>query len=118
MVLLAINEFEQILLYSAIGVTVVFSALIILVIAFKVMGNMSKKSLKKLTGKTIHPEKSGEIIHENELTGQEVAAISMALHLFLSDIHDQESNIITIKRIERRYSPWNSKIYGLTNIIR
>jgi len=118
MVLLAINEFEQILLYSAIGITVVFVALIILVIAFKVMGNMSKKSLMKLKKKTIDREKSGEIIHEKELTGQEVAAISMALHLFLSDIHDQESNVITIKRIERRYSPWNSKIYGLTNIIR
>lgn len=118
MVLLAINEFEQVLLYSGIGVSVVFSALIILVIAFKAMGNMSKKSLKKLTNKTIHQDKSGETIHEKELTGQEVAAISMALHLFLSDIHDQESNVITIKRIERRYSPWNSKIYGLTNIIR
>ncbi|MEA4983510.1 MAG: OadG family protein [Paludibacter sp.] len=118
MVLLAINEFEQILLYSAIGITVVFVALIILVIAFKVMGNMSKKSLKKLTKKNTHPDKTSETVHEKELTGQEVAAISMALHLFLSDIHDQESNIITIKRIERRYSPWNSKIYGLTNIIR
>lgn len=117
MVLLAINEFEQILLYSAIGVSVVFCALIILVIAFKITGNMSKKSLKKLT-KKVNPEIKGEIIQEKELTGQEVAAISMALHLFLSDIHDQESNIITIKRIERRYSPWNSKIYGLTNIIR
>lgn len=118
MVLLAINEFEQILLYSAIGITVVFVALIILVIAFKAMGSMSKKSLKKLATKTIHQEKLADRIEEKELTGQEVAAISMALHLFLSDIHDQESNVITIKRIERRYSPWNSKIYGLTNIIR
>jgi len=42
----------------------------------------------------------------------------MALHLFMNEMHDEESNVITIKRIERRYSPWNSKIYGLNNTIR
>lgn len=117
MILLAISEFEQILLNSAIGVSVVFFALIILVIAFKITGNLSKKSFK-IKKKQLSGEVLTEPIQEKELSGQEIAAISMALHLFLSDIHDEESNIITIKRIERRYSPWNSKIYGLTNIIR
>lgn len=116
MTLLAISEFEQIVLYSVIGVSVVFSALIILVFAFKVMGNLSKKSLK--SKKKQNQESTIEIVDEKELTGQEIAAISMALHLFLNDIHDEESNVITIKRIERRYSPWSSKIYGLTNLIR
>ncbi|MEA4984187.1 hypothetical protein SDC9_42614 [bioreactor metagenome] len=116
MTLLAISEFEQIILYSVIGVSVVFCALIILVFAFKAMGNLSKKSLK--SKKKQNQESTIEIVDEKELTGQEIAAISMALHLFLNDIHDEESNVITIKRIERRYSPWSSKIYGLTNLIR
>lgn len=116
MTLLAISEFDQILLYSAIGVSVVFSALIILVFAFKITGNLSKKSFK--SKKKQNQESTTKIVSEKELTGQEIAAISMALHLFLSDIHDEESNVITIKRIERRYSPWSSKIYGLTNLIR
>lgn len=53
-----------------------------------------------------------------DIAANEIAAISMALHLFMNDMHDEESNVITIKRIERRYSPWNSKIYGLNNLIR
>ncbi|MDL2289838.1 hypothetical protein LJB95_00345 [Paludibacteraceae bacterium OttesenSCG-928-F17] len=48
----------------------------------------------------------------------DVAAISLALHLFFNEAHDIESNVITIKRKEQRYSPWNLKIYGITNLIR
>ena len=44
----------------------------------------------------------------------ESAAIAMALHLYyFEEIHDEENAIITIKKIEKPYSPWNSKIYGL-----
>ncbi len=43
------------------------------------------------------------------------AAISLALHLYLNDQHDVESNVITIKRIQKRYSPWSSKIYSMNN---
>lgn len=116
MILLEINGFEQILLNSAIGITIVFAALVLLVIAFTLTGNLSRKSLKKKKEK--HSVATAGVVQEKELTGQEIAAISMALHLFLSDIHDDESNVMTIKRIERRYSPWSSKIYGLTNLIR
>lgn len=116
MILLSIGESEQILLYSVIGVTVVFTALLTLVFAFKLFGNLSKKNFKFKQKKNWETEIA--ITQEKELTGHEIAAISMALHLFLNDIHDEESNVITIKRIERRYSPWNSKIYGLTNTIR
>jgi hypothetical protein len=52
-----------------------------------------------------------------DASANEIAAISMALHLFINEMHDEESNVITIKRIERRYSPWNSKIYGLNNTL-
>lgn len=46
---------------------------------------------------------------------EEVAAF-MALHFYLSQSrHDQESNVITIERIQRRYSPWSSKIYSMNN---
>ena len=48
----------------------------------------------------------------------DIAAIAMALHMFYEEAHDNESNVITIKRIERRYSPWSSKIYGIINQIK
>lgn len=118
MILLNISELQQVLLYSLIGVMVVFSALVILVFAFRLMGKIARgnfvyKRRKKRAGEEVRVDE-----RQPELTGYEVAAISMALHLMLSDVHDEESNIITIKRIERRYSPWSSKIYGLTNLIR
>lgn len=43
------------------------------------------------------------------------AAIAMALYLS-TEVHDYESDEITITRIERRYSPWSSKIYGMNGI--
>jgi hypothetical protein len=55
--------------------------------------------------------------HE-EVASADVVAIAMALHMFYDEAHDNESNVITIKRIERRYSPWSSKIYGINNNIR
>jgi hypothetical protein len=49
------------------------------------------------------------------LTGEEIAAISMALHLYMEEIHDEESGVLTIKQISRTYSPWSSKIYAVRN---
>ncbi len=117
MILVSVSQLEQVLLYSLIGVMVVFFALVILVFAFKITGKLSRGIFNIKKKKSILMSKV-EAARKAELTGHEVAAISMALHLFLSDAHDEESNIITIKRIERRYSPWSSKIYGLTNLIR
>ena len=51
----------------------------------------------------------------SEVPSNDIVAIAMALHLFYDEVHDNESNVITIKRIERRYSPWSSKIYGVIN---
>jgi len=55
---------------------------------------------------------------KGEVPSADVVAIAMALHLYYDEVHDDESNVITIKRIERRYSPWSSKIYGTNNNIR
>ncbi len=119
MILLNISQLQQVLLYSLIGVLVVFSALVILVFAFKLMGKVSRSTFfNRHKKKAVKEQGVTKDELKTELTGHEVAAISMALHLFMSDVHDEESNIITIKRIERRYSPWNSKIYGLTNLTR
>lgn len=39
------------------------------------------------------------------------AAISLALYMYLNEIHDEESDVITIKQANRSYTPWSSKIY-------
>lgn len=45
--------------------------------------------------------------------GEILAAISLTVRAHFSIKHDKESNIITIEKGEKRYSPWSSKIYGL-----
>lgn len=56
-----------------------------------------------------------EVVPGND---EEVAAF-LALHLYLThNVHDVESNVITIERIQRRYSPWSSKIYSINNFQR
>jgi hypothetical protein len=52
-----------------------------------------------------------------EMDGPEVpadhcAAMAMALYLF-NKVHDEESNILTIERKSRYYSPWSSKYYNM-----
>ena len=71
---------------------------------------------EKLFGKKTGTASTG--VDKGEVPSTDIVAIAMALHLFYDEVHDDESNIITIKRIERRYSPWSSKIYGINNNIR
>lgn len=40
------------------------------------------------------------------------AAIALALYLN-NELHDEESNILTIDRVSRIYSPWSSKYYNM-----
>ncbi|MCX6152033.1 MAG: hypothetical protein NTX22_16020 [Ignavibacteriales bacterium] len=45
--------------------------------------------------------------------GEVYAAIGLAIHLYLKDVHDYESMMLTMQRVIRPYSPWSSKIYSL-----
>ena len=71
---------------------------------------------EKLFGKKTGLASIGKEIEE--IPSTDIVAIAMALQLYLEDVHDDESNVITIKRIEKRYSPWSSKIYGINNNFR
>jgi len=77
-------------------------------------------SFKLIRGRNAKSGKTNEFSGKSkgEIPTTDVVAIAMALHLYYDEVHDDESNVITIKRIERRYSPWSSKIYGINNNIR
>ena len=47
---------------------------------------------------------------------EEIAAVATALRLYKGELHDRESEVLTILSIKRAYSPWNSKIHGLTKM--
>ena len=96
---------------AIVGWLIVFAALVLLVVVFtqipKLIYYNSRKKLKQQTKQAIVTD---DDLH---IAGDVSAAISMALHLFFDEMHDEESNVITIKRVRKTYSPWSSKIYGL-----
>ncbi len=101
---------------SLLGWFIVFVALVFLIGVFLVVPKLLnwevKRDLRKKRGGNT------DVVEEKEsvLTGETNAAIAMALHLYFDEMHDEESNVITIKEVKRRYSPWSSKVYGFNNV--
>ncbi|MDD2278596.1 MAG: OadG family protein [Bacteroidales bacterium] len=48
-------------------------------------------------------------------SGEDIAAIALAMYLYKNELHDNESLTLTMNKISRTYSPWSSKIYGIMN---
>jgi Na+-transporting methylmalonyl-CoA/oxaloacetate decarboxylase gamma subunit len=97
------------------AMTVVFSGLFILFICFKLIGkaSVSLSKRKAMKSKGITDLKEAKEKQLGEAPGEVFAAIAMALHEMQSDVHDVEETVLTITRVKRSYSPWNSKIYTL-----
>lgn len=111
-------DWSQIWIITIVGYTVVFVALLSLMFVFKnmpVILNLGiRKKIKEVRAKA-NSRNNGEKEEERYLSGEISAAIGMAVTLYFKEQHDEESGIITIKRVARTYSPWSSKIYGVNN---
>ncbi len=104
----------EMLLMTAIGFSVVFVVLILLIFIMKIMGLVFTQQKK---AKTVATKGATAAEEHDAISDQEIAAaIITALKLYKSNLHDQESEILTINRITRAYSPWSSKIHGLTQL--
>jgi sodium pump decarboxylase gamma subunit len=103
----------EMLLMAGIGFLIVFAVLVLLIFIMKGMGWIFTRERKPRVAATpVSEPASDHAISDQEL----VAAIATALKLYKSDLHDRESETLTINRITRAYSPWNSKIHGLTQL--
>lgn len=91
---------------------VVFCALLCLFICFKIIGRIAIALTKGRARKAAGLPKGSAIQHP-EISGEVYAAIAMALQLHEEDAHDYEDTILTMHKVEKRYSPWSSKLYGL-----
>lgn len=98
-----------------VGYCIVFMALLLLYLFFRYI---IPSILRVKIGKTRFNKgsDSSETNQRIEITGEVNAAISMALYLYFNELHDKESNILTIKRVSKVYSPWSSKIYGVRSL--
>ncbi|MDR1004703.1 MAG: OadG family protein [Prevotellaceae bacterium] len=100
------------------AMSVVFIGLILLYIAFKLVGNasvsLSRRNAMRSKGTTdVQEAKSNQL---GEAPGEVFAAIAMAMHEFQNDVHDVEDTVLTMTRVKRTYSPWSSKIYTLREL--
>ena len=100
---------------AIIAMWVVCIGLVLLYLTLRGVGNVAdrrgKKTARKAPGTTDKREAKEKNLGSH--TGEETAAIAMALHEYLNDAHDVEDMILTINKVKRTYSPWSSKIYTL-----
>lgn len=114
----SVVDWSQIWIITGVGYTVVFFALLLLMFLFQSMPRILNLGLSKKikeVRKKAAARRNGEVKQEKYISGEVSAAIGLALTLYYKEQHDEESGIITIKRVARTYSPWSSKIYGVNN---
>ena len=97
-------DWSGILTITCVGFGLVIVMLLLLVFVMKGFGSFFTHQRKKQSPS------------QTELDEETVAAIMTALKLFGSARHDRETEMLTILSIKRAYSPWNSKIHGLTQM--
>lgn len=96
---------------ALVGYVIVFCALISLYYVFQYLPNLLNIFTRRRMKKKGHVE---EVIEDLTISGEVSAAIGTALHLYFSELHDEEKTVLTITKISKRYSPWSSKIYNVT----
>ncbi len=105
-------SWSAVLLVTAISILLVFLVLVLLVYVMKLFGVVFQPKQKA----PVAAAAGKPAVVQGQLHEEEIAAIMTALKLFKSDLHDRESEVLTIMSIKRAYSPWNSKIHGLTQL--
>jgi len=111
-ILLKSNISLNSIVIAATGYLIVFTALVLL---FWLFSAVPKIIVLGKVKRSIRQGKEPLPAVEDTISGEATAAIAMALHLYLDEIHDKESGVLTIKRISKAYSPWSSKIYAVRN---
>lgn len=97
------------------GFLIVIIALIVLFLIFMGFSKLINYDFKKKKADNSEPKTSTAAVWKVD----DDLAVVIGLALSLSqEVHDNESDEVTITRVERRYSPWSSKIYGLNGLNR
>ena len=104
---------SEMLWIALISICLVFTMLVLLIGVMKLFGAIFSREKSSVKASVSVPARE---VASNQLHEDEIAAIMTALRLYMSALHDRESEVLTIHSIKRAYSPWNSKIHGLTNI--
>lgn len=107
MMILLRTNMEQGLIILLVGMTIVYLSLLVLFAVFQ----YALPSLLNVKIKTAKKESLPATEEATYTSGEEMAAVSAAIFLFLEEAHDEENAILTINQVAKNYSPWSSKIY-------
>lgn len=115
-----IKEHDPFGIYLAIlSIIVVVVALVVLWLLIDRFGKFMVRSERK---RTQAAKRRSEAVAAqeipSEINGEIIAAIMLVLKMDSDERHDLESEVITFNKMVRVYSPWSSKIHGLTQIPR
>ena len=98
---------------TIIAMCIVIGALIVLSVLFMIFGKVSETLLTSRKKKAKQAADHSLEDSHDLAPGEVIAAISLALTEHFGEGHDVEDTILTIRRMQKAYSPWNSKIYNL-----
>ena len=105
------NVTANAIIIAIVGYIIVFLALVVMYYIYRNIPRLIHIVIRqRLRREGKHQQAEEPELH---VSGEVGAAISMALYLYFNEYHDEESNVVTIKKVSKRYSPWSSKIYGL-----
>ncbi len=99
---------------TIVGYCLVFITLLTLMIIFNNVHRVQDLIARQ------RQKKNPQVVEEKKETtsGDVNAAICTALYLYFTELHDEEKYVLSIKKVSKTYSPWNSKIYGIMNSIK
>lgn len=100
---------------TVISMLIVFVCLLILSLAFRAIGKFNSRLAQRKREEATGALESDTEVKRGPDSGEEIAAVCMALHEHLN-MHDHEDFVLTINKVKRAYSPWNSKIYSLREL--
>lgn len=106
---------------AIVAMSVVFSALLLLYLIFKNVGKLMQSTARKKAERELiaaAPTPAAKVAVaaipiDEDIDGETVAAIAMALLRYEDNLHDIENTILTINKVAKVYSPWSSKIYSM-----
>lgn len=94
-------------LSSGAVILLIVTAILFLIGLFIILRRLNNQK-NKAGNKNLTDEKN-----QNDPKRETMAAISYALYLYLESEKDQEKTMLTIKQVQRTYSPWNSRVQML-----
>ena len=96
---------------TVVGMIVVFAALAVMSATIYYIAVLSQRLFARRKAAPVPVVESGR---KQGISGEVIAAITLALDMHINQYHDDEDAVITIKKVSKPYSPWSSKLYGMT----